>query len=42
MTARAAEINAAVSGRGGGSREMISGTASAPRRVIEEYFAAGP
>mgnify|MGYP000869667404 FL=1 len=42
MKARAAEINAAVSGRGGGSREMISGTASAPRRVIEEYFAAGP
>ena len=32
------EINAALSGRGGGSREMICGSVSAAKEVIEEYF----
>lgn len=32
------EINAALSARGGGSSEMLQGTATAPRSVIEAYF----
>lgn len=36
---RAKEINAAISGRGGGSSEMIQGSCVATRAVIEEYFA---
>lgn len=35
---KSAAINAAVSGRGGGKPSMISGSASAPRAAIEEYF----
>jgi len=35
---KAKEINAALSGRGGGSAEMIQGTAYAPRAEIEKYF----
>ena len=34
------EINAAIGGRGGGSSEMIRGTAACKREVIEEYFKA--
>ncbi len=33
------EINAAISGRGGGSSEMIQGSCTAKRAEIEEYFA---
>jgi alanyl-tRNA synthetase len=36
---RAKEINAAISGRGGGSSEMIQGSCTAKRAEIEEYFA---
>ena len=32
------EINAAISGRGGGSSEMIQGSCTAKREKIEEYF----
>ena len=32
------EINAAISGRGGGSSEMIQGSCVATRAIIEEYF----
>ena len=35
---KAAAINTAISGRGGGKPGMISGSASASRAVIEEYF----
>lgn len=35
----AKEINAAISGRGGGSSEMIQGSCAAKRAEIEEYFA---
>lgn len=38
LRARAKEINAALSGRGGGSQEMIQGSCSAKRIEIEEYF----
>jgi len=34
----AKEINAAISGRGGGSSEMLQGSAAASQSVIEEYF----
>ena len=34
----AREINAAINGRGGGSDEMIQGTARASRAEIERYF----
>ena len=35
---KAKEINAAISGRGGGSSEMIQGSCVETRAVIEEYF----
>ena len=35
---RTKEINAAISGRGGGSPAMIQGSASAPAEVIGEFF----
>ncbi len=35
---RAIEINAALSGRGGGSPEMIQGSVAAPRSEIEKFF----
>lgn len=35
---KAAGINAAISGRGGGKPSMISGSASAARAAIEDYF----
>ncbi len=38
MREAAREINAALGGRGGGSSEMISGSFSADRALIEEYF----
>lgn len=38
LRARSKELNAALSGRGGGSPTMIQGSCKAPRRVIEEYF----
>lgn len=38
MRDAAREINAALGGRGGGSAEMISGSFSADRATIEEYF----
>ncbi len=38
---RAKEINAAISGRGGGSSEMIQGSCSAKRAEIEEFFKKG-
>ena len=38
LRAGAREINAAISGRGGGSSEMIQGSASASRQSIEAYF----
>ena len=34
----AKEINAAIGGRGGGRPEMIQGSCTAPREVIEAYF----
>ena len=36
---RIKEINAALSARGGGSSEMLQGSCTAPREVIEAYFA---
>ena len=39
LKARAKEINAALSGRGGGRPEMIQGSFSAPLPAIKEYFA---
>ena len=38
LRARAREINAALSGRGGGRPEMIMGSCTAPASVIREYF----
>lgn len=38
LRAKAKEINAAISGRGGGSSEMIQGSCTAKREEIEEYF----
>lgn len=38
LKASAAEINGAICGRGGGSPIMISGTASADRDTIKDYF----
>ncbi len=35
---KAREINTAINGKGGGSSEMIQGTAKAKREAIEEYF----
>ena len=41
LRARAKELNAALSGRGGGSAAMIQGGASVTRKVIESVFSAG-
>ena len=38
LRAAAKEINAAISGRGGGSAAMIQGTSTATREVLEAYF----
>jgi alanyl-tRNA synthetase len=38
LQSAAGKINAAISGRGGGSAGMIQGSAAAPRAVIEAYF----
>ncbi len=38
LRTKAREINAAIEGRGGGSPEMIQGSATAKRAVIEAYF----
>ena len=38
LRAKSKEINAAISGRGGGSPEMIQGSAKAVRAEIENYF----
>lgn len=38
LRAKSKEINAAISGRGGGSPEMIQGSAKAARADIEKYF----
>ena len=38
LRAAARDINAALHGRGGGSPEMIQGSAKASRREIEQYF----
>ena len=38
LRARSKEINAAISGKGGGSGEMIQGSCQAKREEIEEYF----
>ena len=38
LRAKAKEINAAISGRGGGSSEMIQGSCTAKREEIEGYF----
>ena len=38
LRARSKEINAAISGRGGGSSEMIQGSCTATREEIEKYF----
>lgn len=38
LRAKSKEINAALSGRGGGSSEMIQGSCTATRDVIEKYF----
>lgn len=39
LRARAKDINAAVNGKGGGSAEMIQGTANADEATIRAYFA---
>lgn len=39
LRARAGEINAALSGKGGGQSAMIQGSCTAPRAVIEAFFA---
>ena len=41
LRSRAKELNAALSGRGGGSSAMIQGGASVTREVIESVFSAG-
>lgn len=38
LRAKAKEINAAISGKGGGSGEMIQGSCTAKREEIESYF----
>lgn len=38
LRANAKAINAAISGKGGGQKEMIQGTATAPEAVIRAYF----
>lgn len=38
LRAKSKEINAAISGRGGGSSEMIQGSCTAKREEIEKYF----
>lgn len=38
LRAKSKEINAAISGRGGGSPEMIQGSAKAVRATLEDYF----
>ncbi len=38
LRARSKEINSAISGRGGGSSEMIQGSCTATREEIENYF----
>lgn len=38
LRARSKEINAALSGRGGGRPEMIQGSFAAPLEIIKEYF----
>ena len=38
LRAMSKEINAAISGRGGGSSEMIQGSCAAKREEIESYF----
>ena len=38
LRSKAKEINAAISGRGGGSSEMIQGSCTAKREIIEGYF----
>ncbi len=38
LRARSKEINAAISGRGGGSAQMIRGSCAATREEIEKYF----
>lgn len=39
LRAKAQEINAAISGKGGGSSEMIQGSCAAKKEDIEKYFA---
>ena len=39
MRAAAKTVNAAISGRGGGSAEMIQGSCSANREMLEKFFA---
>ena len=41
LRANGKAVNAAIGGRGGGSSEMIQGSASASRADIERYFAHG-
>ena len=41
LRAKAREINAAISGRGGGRKEMIMGSCTAPASVIRKYFFEG-
>ena len=38
LRAMSREINTALSGRGGGSREMIQGSVKADKETIEAYF----
>ena len=40
LRAAAREINAAISGRGGGTGTMIQGSCRASRAEIEQYFAS--
>ena len=41
LRSRARELNAAMAGRGGGSPEMIQGSAGASRKVLESLFGGG-
>lgn len=38
LKAKAAEINAAIGGRGGGKKEMIQGSYTADEKTVKEYF----
>ena len=38
LRSMARELNAAISGRGGGSSQMLQGSCSADQRTIEAYF----